>query len=140
VKRPRKDAFPNALLLVLLAGCGGTATTAGNAEAVHRDHLRTIEELTEVLATVTDAESAEAARPRLKELAGRARDNFRRGQAAQERMTPAQKAAFGEAHHEELLRAHEKSVQEWARVVTVPGGARLHEEWVKAVGVEEWFE
>jgi hypothetical protein len=99
-----------------LAGCGDTH------DSLTSDSIRTLNETADVLATVKDARSADAARPQLKKLGERWRGLQKRAGDLKQ-PTTEEREELQKKHRPELEAAIKRYFTETTRVLRVPGGA-----------------
>lgn len=119
------------LLLYLMGGCGSSRNTP---VGLMEDNIKTLNETSAVLESIKDGPSVEAARPKLKTLAEHAGENLRKGQELSKKMTDEEQRQFGEQYKDRLMEAQQRNARAWLRVLSLPGGKQLHDEWTATVG------
>jgi hypothetical protein len=119
----RSLRIPLGLLLVVAAG----GCARDSLEAVRKEQVQTVKEAVELLQTVRDRDSADKARPRLKQLGERWRDLAKRRDALKAVSADEEalvKGKYGEEMGGLILRYAGDAV----RVALVPGGAEALKE------------
>lgn len=103
------------LVLLLVTGCGDSP------ESLTRDSIATLNEVADVLATVKDRRTADAARPTLRQLGERWRDLQKRAGAVKQ-PTAGESKALQERYRPEMEAAMKRYFAEVQRLLQVPGG------------------
>jgi hypothetical protein len=102
-------------LLVLASGC------SDSHESLTKDAIAVVNETADVLATIKDSPTADAAKPKLKELGDRWRDNQQR-RAAKKRISAKELARLERQYGAQMEAATKRYLAEVVRVRKVDGG------------------
>jgi hypothetical protein len=109
-----------ALVLIGLAGCGDDAS---RYREVAREQLAIMQEMVQVLKSVTDEASVHEARAKLQDLQQRAAAAAARGKALP--LAPAAQEQVASEYGERLREALSQQLAEVRRIEALPGGADL---------------
>jgi hypothetical protein len=97
-----------------LAGCGGNPSLDR-----HQQFVASLNEATEILATVNDADSAREARPTLEEVGKKIRELYRTQRDSKDTAINLENLKYGK-EVEEVKAARERYGKESARVLSLP--------------------
>lgn len=109
-------------LLVALNGCGKESF-----ESVRKQQTATVKEAADLLGTIKDKETAEKAKPRLKQLGERWRDLQKRMDALPS-PSAEEEARTKRLYEDEFEGAKTRFAKEYFRVIFVPGGKEVLDE------------
>ena len=120
----KKVAFAVVALFPLfaLSGCG-----KDNYESLRKQQVATVKEAADLLATIKDKETAEKAKPRLKQLGDRWRDLQKRMDALPS-PSAEEEARTKRLYEDEFNGARGRFLAESIRVAFVPGGKEALQE------------
>ncbi len=102
--------------LVALSGCARESF-----ESIRKQQVATAKEAADLLGTIKDKETAEKAKPRLKQLGERWRDLQKRMDALPS-PSAEEEARTKRLYEDEFEGAKARFAKEWLRVLFVPGG------------------
>lgn len=108
--------------ILALSGCGKESF-----ESVRKQQTATVKEAADLLATIKDKESAEKAKPRLKQLGERWRDLQKRMDALPS-PSAEEEARTKRLYEDEFQGAKARFGKQWLRVLLVPGGKEALDE------------